>query len=345
LAASLKEIIAELIVPFVKFLFSKVVGFVKYLKLLGYKLIVPVVATVTIGLAIVVVNQLHQIEKSPSRPEIPFETASEEIIEDEIIDTTDLVFPELRPRPIPPRPEIPFETASEEIIEDEIIDTTPLVLPKLRPRPIPPKPEIPFETASEEIIEDEIIDTTKLVLPKLHPRPLPPPIRLRSQPKSLSRDGLKAMLKEHGFFDASLNKNSRGFDNQFKSQVISGDKVIMDQASGLMWQQAGSSNYMKYDQAKSWIKELNRKGYAGFHDWRLPTLEEVMTLIEPTKNEAGRYIDPIFDPKQYRIWTVDKVTGESWRWVVTFFNGYCNYNDLYYDIFVRCVRHGQSSGR
>jgi len=309
LAASLKEIIAELIVPFVKFLFSKVVGFVKYLKLLGYKLIVPVVATVTIGLAIVVVNQLHQIEKSPSRPEIPFETASEEIIEDEIIDTTDLVFPELRPRPIPP------------------------------------KPEIPFETASEEIIEDEIIDTTKLVLPKLHPRPLPPPIRLRSQPKSLSRDGLKAMLKEHGFFDASLNKNSRGFDNQFKSQVISGDKVIMDQASGLMWQQAGSSNYMKYDQAKSWIKELNRKGYAGFHDWRLPTLEEVMTLIEPTKNEAGRYIDPIFDPKQYRIWTVDKVTGESWRWVVTFFNGYCNYNDLYYDIFVRCVRHGQSSGR
>ena len=57
-------------------------------------------------------------------------------------------------------------------------------------------------------------------------------------------------------------------------------KVVMDYATNLVWQQGGSSEYMEYEQAVNWVEELNRSGYAGFNDWRLPTLEEAMSLME-----------------------------------------------------------------
>ena len=72
---------------------------------------------------------------------------------------------------------------------------------------------------------------------------------------------------------------------------------MYDGASRLMWQQAGSENHMDYYKAKKWIDDLNKKGYAGFSDWRLPTLEEAMSLMAPEKI-SSLYIYPIFDERQ-----------------------------------------------
>ena len=38
------------------------------------------------------------------------------------------------------------------------------------------------------------------------------------------------------------------------------------------------------------VDELNRKGFAGFHDWRLPSLEEAMSLMENEKLANGQYL-------------------------------------------------------
>ena len=69
----------------------------------------------------------------------------------------------------------------------------------------------------------------------------------------------------------------------------------MDYASSLMWQQSGADKYMEYEKAKEYVDQLNRDQFAGYSDWRLPTLEETMSLMEPTKNKNGLYIDPLFD--------------------------------------------------
>jgi hypothetical protein len=116
----------------------------------------------------------------------------------------------------------------------------------------------------------------------------------------------------------------------------------------LMWQQGGSSEeYMKYKDAKKWIEELKQKGYAVFHDWRLPTLEEAMSLIEPEQKHGVLYIDPVFDAKQRRIWTADhwktvQLRAYSLAWIVSF-DGFC-YRD-YFDASNsgRAVRSEQSS--
>ncbi len=102
---------------------------------------------------------------------------------------------------------------------------------------------------------------------------------------------------------------------------------------------------MIFEEARQWIDALNQKGYAGFKDWRLPTLEEAMSLMEPRKNKNYLYIDPIFDATQRWIWTSDQIQGGVGRqWVVRFHSGDCyDYNFDYYDGYVRAVRFRQSS--
>ncbi len=77
------------------------------------------------------------------------------------------------------------------------------------------------------------------------------------------------MLKKYDFFDISKNKTGHGFDNQYQVQNMSfeNDKIVIDIASGLMWHQSGSSEYMEFEDAKKWIAELNQGKFAGFNDW------------------------------------------------------------------------------
>jgi hypothetical protein len=145
--------------------------------------------------------------------------------------------------------------------------------------------------------------------------------------------------------DKYMNENGSGFKHNYEIQTLNGDKVVIDRASELMWQQGGSNEYMYYEPAKKWIADLNRRGYAGFKDWRLPSLEEAMSLMESKKMNGDLYVDPVFDKIQRWIWTADPVAGSEAAWVVSFNGGRCVPNDLYVDddIFVRAVRSGLSS--
>jgi len=57
-------------------------------------------------------------------------------------------------------------------------------------------------------------------------------------------------------------------------------------------------------------------------DWRLPTLEEAMSLMEPGKREHGLFIEPIFAGAQRWIWTADKASASA-AWDVYFNNRNC----------------------
>ncbi len=164
---------------------------------------------------------------------------------------------------------------------------------------------------------------------------------LRGKTVTLSGEQVKAMLADKKFFDSDWNKTAPGWQNQFVPQSIQGDKVVMDRSTGLMWQQSGSPDYLYWKDVQKWIDDLNRKGYAGYHDWRLPTLEEAMSLMEPKKLNDDLYIDPVFDKTQRWIWTTDQVAGGSLRWVVDFDDGGCN-GYYIYSTTVRLVRSGQS---
>lgn len=124
-------------------------------------------------------------------------------------------------------------------------------------------------------------------------------VSLRSEPKFLLEKDIKKMLKKHNFFDRHLNKHG-SFANDF---VDNGDGTITDNRTRLMWQKSGSSKAKKWKQAQTYVKQLN-KGFAGYSDWRLPTIEELASLVEKEK-VSGVHIDPVFDSKQKTCWSAD----------------------------------------
>ncbi len=59
-------------------------------------------------------------------------------------------------------------------------------------------------------------------------------------------------------------------------------------------------------QQKKWIKDLNKKGYVGYHDWCLPMVEDAMSWMEPKKYKKDLHVDDVFDDNQFAIWTSDQ---------------------------------------
>ncbi len=112
-------------------------------------------------------------------------------------------------------------------------------------------------------------------------------------------------------------KFSQGFfghstiNHDYEESTIADDKVVIDHATGLMWHQSGSSVNVSWKRSKNWVTKLNDNGYAGFTDWRLPTLEETVSLLEPSAKNGNQFIDPAFDQAQSSVWTCDSNISSS----------------------------------
>ncbi len=161
---------------------------------------------------------------------------------------------------------------------------------------------------------------------------------LRDTPENaLSPDVVQSILREKGFFDSRRNVSGHGIFHQYELQKDG--KVVCDHSSGLMWQRAGSQNDMNYRDAKNYISALNKDRFAGYSDWRLPTLEEAISLMVPAKKDGALHIDPLFDPFQKRVWTSD-FRKDSMAWAVWFDSGFCDYayTDNNIRHYVRAVR-------
>ena len=142
----------------------------------------------------------------------------------------------------------------------------------------------------------------------------------RNGPSSLSVKDVESMMKKLNFYDEVLNPEGRGIDVSYSSHFVGDDEIVVDRASGLIWQRGGSSKYLRLDEANEWIKTLNESGFAGLDGWRLPTLEETMSLIKPDEKRDGLRLDPAFAKRQEWIWTTDDLLGELFAlvWVVDF---------------------------
>ena len=161
-------------------------------------------------------------------------------------------------------------------------------------------------------------------------------VRLRSQGRSMTRDDVKAMLISRGFFENYYNKTGN-FKNHFVLKQVKQDQIVVDLATGLAWHQSGSDDYMKHKAALEWIAELNKNGYAGYNDWRLPTLEEAASLLESREFSGGLFIDSVFSSDQRFIWTSDG-GGDRKAWVIDFFSGDVSPIEYDVNVYVRPVR-------
>ena len=125
--------------------------------------------------------------------------------------------------------------------------------------------------------------------------------KLRNSPQKLNKKGIETMVKNCNFFDKELNEKG-DFPNDF---VDNGDGTVTDRATGLMWEQKGSKREKSGYYAKKHVKSLNKKKFAGHDNWRIPTVEELYSLLESNTNKQ-LYINPVFATKAYHCWSTDE---------------------------------------
>jgi hypothetical protein len=136
------------------------------------------------------------------------------------------------------------------------------------------------------------------------PQKVPKKITLRSRGKKMTATEIGLAMQRHDLADADLHP-----DGTYRGELVdNGDGTVSDKTTGLMWQQAGSPQSMQLRFARSYIEKLNREAFAGHSDWRLPTIEELASLIR-TKGDQHLALADVFDKRQTRCWSADAPTG------------------------------------
>jgi serine/threonine-protein kinase len=95
----------------------------------------------------------------------------------------------------------------------------------------------------------------------------------------------------------------------------------LDRATGLTWARSPSPFPLNREEAGTYIEHLNQNRPESKHPWRLPTVEELITLIQPKIRPEDLCIPTIFDTDGKWFWSADTRTFTQ-AWFVDLDNGY-----------------------
>jgi len=116
---------------------------------------------------------------------------------------------------------------------------------------------------------------------------------------------------------------------------------VTDCNPGLIWQQGDEQN----DSGRNWQQALDYCAdldLAGHHDWRLPTVEELRTLVDPGRSDPTINTRYFPDCYSYHYWSSStSATNPDDAWLVGFYFGHAHgYAEDVVFCYVRCVRGG-----
>jgi hypothetical protein len=111
--------------------------------------------------------------------------------------------------------------------------------------------------------------------------------------------------------------------------------MVRDNATGLVWEMknpANQNNSYTWDDAKKYCEDLVHGHY---EDWRLPTVEEISTLVDAGVAYPGPAVDAAYFPYMiggiggYGYWTSKSVLMlEDRAWAIRFSDGILNCDDI-----------------
>ncbi len=115
----------------------------------------------------------------------------------------------------------------------------------------------------------------------------------------LDNEQLRRCIEKWNFYDKAINQQGR-FNNYLAD---SGDGLtVIDEQTGIMWQRAGLDLCSRRTMQRK-CDQIHKDGFAGFHDWRLPTVAEALSLMESMPNQKGIHLHPCFSKEQPFVFT------------------------------------------
>lgn len=165
----------------------------------------------------------------------------------------------------------------------------------------------------------------------------------RSLPKKTTAKEVRLKLRTQGlkirpgkalqeFGTDRLGRPSDYTDNNFLDQR---NGTVIDTITGLIWQRSGSEDAVTWQEARKYVANLSRKSYAGVDAWRLPTIEELLSILTPP-NKEDYCIQAIFDRTRKWLWSADRSSFIA-AWYVSVDLGYVSKQHFTCRFFVRAV--------
>ena len=182
--------------------------------------------------------------------------------------------------------------------------------------------------------------------PVFNPAAALPILHLRTAPATLSAEDVAQMLRKYGFhhpadwskygLSASLTGNMQ---HEYEVKAANGGPVIVDYATNSMWQPSGPKDPLPWRDAQEYIVRLNREQAAGYAGWRLPTLEELASLLEPARQKSQLFLAPVFGASHVWCWSADQAAAaDKTAWYVSFSSGGIQQQGIANAAFVLAVR-------
>lgn len=122
-------------------------------------------------------------------------------------------------------------------------------------------------------------------------------------------------------------------------QTGANGRTLTDPATGLTWQRGGSSFALDWHSARGYTDQLNHESLGGRNNWRLPTIEELITLLQPNPSGHDHCLPPIFDRHPPRLWSSDRRAFTS-AWYVNLDLGFVAWQDFSCHNAIKAVSSG-----
>ncbi len=101
-----------------------------------------------------------------------------------------------------------------------------------------------------------------------------------------------------------------------------GDDTVTDNLTGLMWAKNANlpMTHITWQEALDYANNLTFKGY---DNWRLPTVKELLSLIDySTYDPALPTGHPFINVQSYYYWSsTTRATGSDYAWIVHMWDG------------------------
>ena len=185
------------------------------------------------------------------------------------------------------------------------------------------QPDERFQSAEEMLAAFEQLTLRELGERRACPLPTPDgqPLRLRSEPVNVCRSRAQAHFAVNDLF-----RPTTAVCNRLEKK----EETVVDQATGLLWQRHGSRYPLTLSAAHAHVEQLNALGFAGCGQWRLPTVNELLSLLP---DERGREVFPESPDRPVKwLWSCDR-HGHHESWYVNIDMGFAGVQDI------NCLNH------